>query len=769
MNGFPRLFSSAAAALLILSGLASLGQDCRDRFVPTKYESGLVDLLGDGVFWVHSGAKSLGTAYLIDERGYLLTAAHVIEQYKNRLDSVEVRNQQKKSSRISKLIVHPKRNPNDLDDPYDVALLIMDSPPKVQSLDIATYFPTHDVKQFLMSLGFPEYPLQSPQLKPLEARFSTITEQGLIEVNQTTVEGNSGGPLIDSYGNSIGVLKRYLLASQNIGRYVSLFYAQELLISEIPPSPSILGLENEMSNGKLTLADFVSSLQKKGSGNPSNLDLVLWIYKDGQKLVDNPKIGKFLPCLEMALVDRNLLEAAFYLGRKVKVQSVLRTAIGIQMGMFGLKSGDFETAIEAAEMALGTTSRIDERGRARLLLGTALLKSGKPADADIQLKEALGELSASSQPTEYATTLATLAEVGILAGDLPSAISRLENSLSIFSGTDDSTGATRIRLRLANLYEKDGHYSKAAAHLEAAAQEFASRKDGEDEAEAWNQLAGLKIKQGDREGALAAANKSIALLPDPSNQKHVAAILGTQFSAQQAQIASDNPLVGLPDEGFWGRINPFARKEYVQRQTQPIRDSSVDLDELTAGNSKMINDVDSRAQEGIVLASAKADQADQHAIDASNRAEAARQTAQEATARLQTVEQAVANIDLYEPSAETEIRFRVGQTVLGKAAKEALDEMAAPLKNQRGYIVEVQGFSSGRGQVAIASSQKMADSVVRYLVLNHDIPVYRIYVVGMGNAPTPPAARESKPKLTTGGRVEIRLLRTNPKTADELR
>ena len=150
MNGFPRLFSSAAAALLILSGLASLGQDCRDRFVPTKYESGLVDLLGDGVFWVHSGAKSLGTAYLIDERGYLLTAAHVIEQYKNRLDSVEVRNQQKKSSRISKLIVHPKRNPNDLDDPYDVALLIMDSPPKVQSLDIATYFPTHDVKQFLI-------------------------------------------------------------------------------------------------------------------------------------------------------------------------------------------------------------------------------------------------------------------------------------------------------------------------------------------------------------------------------------------------------------------------------------------------------------------------------------------------------------------------------------------------------------------------------------------------------------------------------------------
>ena len=59
----------------------------------------------------------------------------------------------------------------------------------------------------------------------------------------------------------------------------------------------------------------------------------------------------------------------------------------------------------------------------------------------------------------------------------------------------------------------------------------------------------------------------------------------------------------------------------------------------------------------------------------------------------------------------------------------------AALKGQRGYIIEVQGFSSGKGQTAITTSQKMAESVVRYLVLNHEIPVYRIYLVGMGNAP----------------------------------
>src|SRR5207248_5458684 len=108
------------------------------------------------------------------------------------------------------------------------------------------------------------------------------------------------------------------------------------------------------------------------------------------------------------------------------------------------------------------------------------------------------------------------------------------------------------------------------------------------------------------------------------------------------------------------------------------------------------------------------------------------------------------------------IRFKNGQTVLSKNAKDALDEMATPLKSQRGYIIEVQGFSSGHGQTAIGNSQKMAESVVRYLVLNHEIPVYRIYLVGMGNAPTQASTTDTKPaKRITGRRVEISLLKHN--------
>ena len=221
------------------------------------------------------------------------------------------------------------------------------------------------------------------------------------------------------------------------------------------------------------------------------------------------------------------------------------------------------------------------------------------------------------------------------------------------------------------------------------------------------------------------------------------------------------PLQPDTHEGFWGKLNPFARKKYVQRQTQPIRDRVNELDELTASNTKMIKDVDSRAQQGIQLASNKANEADQHAIDAGNRAQAAQNTAQQATTRLTTVEQVVGNIDQYKAATQTEIRFKPGQTVLSKNAKQALDDMATPLKGQRGYIVEVQGFAAGHGQAAIQNSQKMADSVVRYLVLNHEIPVYRIYVVGMGNAPLPTTEEGAKPKRITGGRVEVSLLKND--------
>jgi outer membrane protein OmpA-like peptidoglycan-associated protein len=228
--------------------------------------------------------------------------------------------------------------------------------------------------------------------------------------------------------------------------------------------------------------------------------------------------------------------------------------------------------------------------------------------------------------------------------------------------------------------------------------------------------------------------------------------------AASSQPASSQPAT---NHDFWDGeepslgsllMHPFATKEYVRRHLQPVRDRINELNQITAENSKMIRDVDSRAQQGIQLASAKTSMADEHASDAANKAQMAQQTASSLNTRLSTEESVVGNIDQYKSGAQTEIRFRPGQTVLSKQAKDALDEMAGPLKNQRGYIIEVQGFSSGQGQAAITNSRKMADSVVRYLVLNYDIPAYRIYVIGMGNA---------APEGAKGTRVEVSLLKND--------
>ena len=206
----------------------------------------------------------------------------------------------------------------------------------------------------------------------------------------------------------------------------------------------------------------------------------------------------------------------------------------------------------------------------------------------------------------------------------------------------------------------------------------------------------------------------------------------------------------------WLILHPFASKDYVKRHLQATQDRVSELDSLTAANAQKIRDVDTSAQQGIQLASAKVNEADQHTLDATGKAQLAQQTASTLGTRLPTVETVVGNIDQYKAATQTVIRFHAGQSVLSKQAKNALDEMAAGLKSQHGYVLEVQGFSTSRGRAGIAASRRMADSVVRYLVLNHEIPAYRVYVVGMGDAP---AAEQDGAKPTRGSRVEVSLLR----------
>ena len=205
--------------------------------------------------------------------------------------------------------------------------------------------------------------------------------------------------------------------------------------------------------------------------------------------------------------------------------------------------------------------------------------------------------------------------------------------------------------------------------------------------------------------------------------------------------------------------HPFASKAYVRRNLEPIRDRVNELEELTASQAKTIKNVDSSAQHGIQMASDKAKEADQQATEAGNKAQNAQELATKAITRLSMVEPIVSNVEEYKTANQTEIRFPSGRSDLSKDAKRSLDELAASVKDQHGYVIEVQGFSSGHGQAAIAASRRMADSVVRYMVVEHEVPAYRVYVIGMGNVSVKEGEREAR--HTRGGRAEISVLKNN--------
>ncbi|HEY8998501.1 MAG TPA: OmpA family protein [Edaphobacter sp.] len=216
-----------------------------------------------------------------------------------------------------------------------------------------------------------------------------------------------------------------------------------------------------------------------------------------------------------------------------------------------------------------------------------------------------------------------------------------------------------------------------------------------------------------------------------------------------SSYATGKPLESQSKEGFWGHLNPLARKKWVHRQVDPVKDRVNELDQLQSKNANDIRDVDARATAGINKAQSAADLADQHAADAANRANAAQTTATTASNRATSLNTTVTNLDQYQEVASTSVPFASGRTTLGPKAKAELDDVATKLANEKGYIIEVQGYSRS----GVSTSQAMADSVARYFVTEHQVPVYRIYKSGLGKNTVKPA--EGEVALTNGVRVTL--------------
>ena len=200
----------------------------------------------------------------------------------------------------------------------------------------------------------------------------------------------------------------------------------------------------------------------------------------------------------------------------------------------------------------------------------------------------------------------------------------------------------------------------------------------------------------------------------------------------------------------------------MKKQIDPINDRLTELDAVTSKNAKDIQDVDSRAQAGIQKAQASADAANQVATAAGSQAQQASTTAQTASGHVSQIATTVNGLDQYQKVTEADILFKAGSPKLSDDARKQLDDLATTLNGQKGYVLEVEGHSPLAGSAGIQSSQRLAEAVKRYLVTEHEIPVYRMHAVALGNAvvadpavPQDPGAKPARVKTST---VHIRLM-----------
>jgi len=206
-------------------------------------------------------------------------------------------------------------------------------------------------------------------------------------------------------------------------------------------------------------------------------------------------------------------------------------------------------------------------------------------------------------------------------------------------------------------------------------------------------------------------------------------------------------------------ITGCTTKNYVRSQTQPIIQRTNELDDATATNNRNIHDVDQRAQAGIQQAQKSADTANQQAQTASQSATQAHDSAQDAITRADSLGSVVANLDNFKQVADTTVNFGFDKADLTRTDRAHLDEFAGHLDGTTNYILEITGGTDNVGsrEYNYDLSQRRAQAVVQYLVVQHNVAARRFYLIGIG------MDREVASNSTPAGRaknrrVEIQML-----------
>jgi len=230
-----------------------------------------------------------------------------------------------------------------------------------------------------------------------------------------------------------------------------------------------------------------------------------------------------------------------------------------------------------------------------------------------------------------------------------------------------------------------------------------------------------------------------------------------------------------------------ATKKYVRNTAAPIQAKVDQVGEQTNRNGQSIEDtrtqvkqVDEKAQSGIGAAQERASTADQHATaadqhaasadqhagEAMNQATQAASSADQANRGLDSLRQVVSNIDDYKLQSSVSVPFKFNQYALSPDARQDLDKLVDEVKSDKRFFIAVEGYTDNIGakQYNEALSQRRADTVVQYLVAKHDIPIYRIHMIGLGDE-KPVEEGRNRAARAKNRRVEVKVFTADQVTA----
>jgi outer membrane protein OmpA-like peptidoglycan-associated protein len=173
-----------------------------------------------------------------------------------------------------------------------------------------------------------------------------------------------------------------------------------------------------------------------------------------------------------------------------------------------------------------------------------------------------------------------------------------------------------------------------------------------------------------------------------------------------------------------------ATKGYVRSTVEPV---STQLGQVSqqvdqqAGELKQTNTRVSKNETKIDATTEVANSADSRSSDALNKTGLNK-------AQIAGLHNVISNLEDYKVNHQAVVHFGFNKDELSSEAKGELDALAQQASGLSRYFITVEGFTDQTGPASYneALSQRRADHVIEYLVAEHNIPVYRIHKIGLG-------------------------------------